>query len=122
MSTDRLPPLVPGNRLDRVTSQPVRGRGVRRDRRADGARPLFHRWADGPLAEVPPDADGVYRSTAFPGQWLDPAAVLAGDTKRLLDVLTAGLGTAEHAAFAAGLAGRVPAPKADGTGRLPTTR
>ena len=68
----------------------------------------FRRGPDGRLAEIPPDADGVYRSAAFPGLWLDPAALLAGDTKRVLDVLTAGLATAEHAAFAAGLAGRVP--------------
>ena len=67
------------------------------------------RGADGRLAVVPPDADGLYRSTAFPGLWLDPAALLAGDTRRLLDVLAAGLASAEHAAFAAELIAR-PAP------------
>ena len=106
MSTDRLPPLVtggspgPGDLPARYGAEEYVVIVVR-----TGARPLFHRWADGPLAEAPPDADGVYRSTAFPGQWLDPATVLAGDTKRLLDVLTAGLGTAEHAAFAARVGG-----------------
>ncbi len=58
---------------------------------------------DGRLAEVPPDADGVHRSRAFPGFWLDPVALLRGDTRRLLDVLNQGLATAAHAAFAAGL-------------------
>jgi Uma2 family endonuclease len=67
------------------------------------------RGADGRLAVVPPDADGLYRSTAFPGLWLDPAALLAGDTSRVLDVLAAGLASPEHAAFAADLAARTPA-------------
>jgi Uma2 family endonuclease len=64
------------------------------------------RGADGRLAVVPPDADGLYRSTPFPGLWLDPAALLAGDTRRLLEVLAAGLASAEHAAFAAELIAR----------------
>ncbi len=67
------------------------------------------RGADGRLAAVAPDADGLYRSVAFPGLWLDPAALLAGDTRRLLDVLAAGLASPEHAAFAAELAARTPA-------------
>jgi hypothetical protein len=72
----------------------------------------FRRGPDGRLVAVPPDADGLYRSTAFPGLWLDPAAMLAGDTKRVLEVLTVGLATPEHAAFAAGLAGRTLATQA----------
>ena len=67
----------------------------------------FRRDAAGRLVDVPPDADGVYRSSAFPGLWLEGAALLAGDTKRVLDTLTNGLATADHAAFAAELAGRV---------------
>jgi Uma2 family endonuclease len=55
------------------------------------------------LVEVPPDADGIYRSRAFPGFWLDPAALLRGDAARLLEVLNEGLATPEHAAFAASL-------------------
>jgi Uma2 family endonuclease len=62
------------------------------------------------LVEVPPDADGVLRSTAFPGFWLDPAALLRGDTKRLMDVLNQGIATPEHAAFTASLASRNPIP------------
>ena len=71
-----------------------------------GAVRWFRRDAAGRLVDVPPDADGVYRSAAFPGLWLEGAALLAGDTKRVLDTLTNGLATADHAAFAAGLAGR----------------
>ena len=55
------------------------------------------------LVEVPPDADGIYRSRAYPGLWLDPAALLRGDTRRLMDVLNQGIATPEHAAFAASL-------------------
>ncbi len=66
----------------------------------------FRRDANGRLADVRPDADGIYRSTAFPGLWLDPAALLVGDAKRVLDVLSLGLATADHAAFTVDLAGR----------------
>ena len=55
-----------------------------------------------------PDADGLIRSTVFPGLWLDPAALLALDGRRVLDVLRQGLATPEHAAFAARLAARRP--------------
>ena len=60
------------------------------------------------LVEVPPDVDGIYRSRAFPGLWLDPAALLTGDLHRLAAVLEQGLATPEHAAFAADLRGRQP--------------
>ncbi len=55
------------------------------------------------LVEVSPDADGIHRSRAFPGFWLDPAALLRGDVARALQVLGQGLATPEHAAFAASL-------------------
>ncbi len=66
----------------------------------------FARDAGGRLGEVPADADGVYRPRAFPRLWLDAAALLRGDTRRVLDVLAEGLATPGHAAFAADLAGR----------------
>jgi Uma2 family endonuclease len=50
-----------------------------------------------------PDADALYRSRVFPGLWLDPAALLAGDTRQLRAVLDRGLATPEHAAFGARL-------------------
>jgi Uma2 family endonuclease len=52
----------------------------------------------------PPDADGVHRSRVFPGLWLDPAALLAGDGPRILETLNRGLAGEEHGAFIARLA------------------
>jgi Uma2 family endonuclease len=52
-----------------------------------------------PMAEV----DGLYRSAVFPGLWLDPAALLAGDTRRLRGVVDLGCAIPEHAAFVARL-------------------
>ena len=49
--------------------------------------------------------DGLYRSTAFPGLWLDPVALLKGDRRRLRAVVDLGCATPEHAAFVARLAG-----------------
>jgi Uma2 family endonuclease len=58
----------------------------------------------GKFKQVPPDEDGIYRSQVFPGLWLDPAALLRRDRKRLLAVLREGLSTSAHAAFVAKLA------------------
>jgi hypothetical protein len=54
--------------------------------------------------ELPIGANGLYRSRAFPGLWLDPAALLAGDTRRLRAIVEQGCATSEHAAFVAKLA------------------
>ena len=48
--------------------------------------------------------DGLYRSTAFPGLWLDPVALFNGDRRRLRAVIDLGCATPEHAAFVARLA------------------
>jgi Uma2 family endonuclease len=48
--------------------------------------------------------DGVYRSEAFPGLWLDPQALYAENLDRLIEVIEKGLATPEHAAFVARLA------------------
>jgi len=48
-------------------------------------------------------ADGLYRSTVFPGLWLDPIALLSHDLARVLAVVQEGLNTAEHADFVARL-------------------
>ncbi|HXT60577.1 MAG TPA: hypothetical protein VN699_18185, partial [Pirellulales bacterium] len=45
------------------------------------------------------DADGIFRSTVFPGLWLDEPALLSADAARLLQTLRTGLASAEHAAF-----------------------
>ena len=61
--------------------------------------------------ELPVDADGVYRSRVFPGLWIDPAAALAGDTRRLLRVLRKGLKSPEHTAFVKKLAAKAARSK-----------
>jgi Uma2 family endonuclease len=54
--------------------------------------------------DLPPGPDGLFRSEVFPGLWLDPTALFAGDLDGLIAALERGLATAEHAAFAAKLA------------------
>jgi hypothetical protein len=49
--------------------------------------------------ELAVDPDGIYRSRAFPGLWIDPAAALSGDAARLLRVANEGLKSKEHRAF-----------------------
>ncbi len=51
-------------------------------------------------------ADGLFRSTTFPGLWLDPVALLQGDRRRLRAVVELGCATPEHAEFVAKLAAR----------------
>lgn len=48
--------------------------------------------------------DGLYRSSIFPGLWLDPAALFQGDRRRLRAVVDLGVATAGHADFVARLA------------------
>ena len=43
--------------------------------------------------------DGLYRSTVFPGLWLDPLALLNGDRQRLRAVIDLGCATPEHTEF-----------------------
>jgi Uma2 family endonuclease len=50
------------------------------------------------------DADGIYRSAAYPGLWLDAGALLRGDLARVLTVVQQGLITPEHADFVTRLA------------------
>jgi hypothetical protein len=52
---------------------------------------------------LPLGTDGCYRSEVFPGLWLDPAALLAGEIQRVMAVLQQGLASPEHADFAAKL-------------------
>ena len=54
-----------------------------------------------PLA---PGPDGILRSEVFPGLWLDPDALLAGDGPRLVAVLQEGIASPDHAAFVEQLA------------------
>jgi Uma2 family endonuclease len=61
---------------------------------------------NGRFEELPPGADGIYRSEVFPGLWLDPAALLRLDAARLREVLQQGLASPEHAGFVSRLAGK----------------
>lgn len=44
-------------------------------------------------------ADGIVRSTIFPGLWLHPDGIIAGDLSGVLEILRRGLATQEHDAF-----------------------
>jgi hypothetical protein len=56
------------------------------------------------LIAVPPGDDGIYRSQAFPGLWLDPKAMFRRDFGSLLATLDRGLASPEQAAFVLDLA------------------
>ena len=67
-----------------------------------GLNPPAVRWhvrVDGQLVAIEPDPDGLYRSKVFPGLWLDPVALLQGNTRRLREVVELGLATEDHAGF-----------------------
>ncbi|HLI82379.1 MAG TPA: Uma2 family endonuclease [Bryobacteraceae bacterium] len=51
---------------------------------------------------LPPGPAGVYRSTIFPGLWLDEAAFWANDSAAVLRVLEQGMSSPEFAAFSLG--------------------
>ena len=53
----------------------------------------------GEYEKLAPDADGILKSERYPGLWLDPKALLAGDMIRIDAVLQLGLASPEHAAF-----------------------
>lgn len=48
---------------------------------------------------LPLSGNGIYKSEVFPGLWLDPAALIRGDTMTVLQVAQRGLASPEHAAF-----------------------
>ncbi len=66
----------------------------------------WHRLVSGKFQVMPADKDGILRSVVFPGLWLDPAALLAGDKQRVMAVLQQGVASPEHAAFVAELSRR----------------
>jgi Uma2 family endonuclease len=51
-----------------------------------------------------PDKDDVFQSRVFRGLWLDRAAVIRGDGKRVMEVLEEGIGSTEHSEFVRTLA------------------
>jgi Uma2 family endonuclease len=68
------------------------------------ARVHWFALRDRRFEDVAPGEDGLHRSEVFPGLWLDPQALVAGDAARLLAVADQGTASPEHAAFAARLA------------------
>jgi Uma2 family endonuclease len=58
------------------------------------------------FVRLPLDESGLYRSKIFPGLWLDPAALIRGDTTALQAALQRGLASREHADFVARLSAR----------------
>jgi Uma2 family endonuclease len=50
-----------------------------------------------------PAADGILRSTVFPGLWLDPAALMRGDVNAVFAMVQQGLNSPEHTDFVARL-------------------
>lgn len=73
----------------------------------------WHRLEEGSYRIVPPDKDGVWRSAAFPGLWLDGKALPAGDLAKVLAVLRRGLDSSEHAEFVERLKKRMASGKAE---------
>ncbi len=67
------------------------------------ARVAWWTLRDGRFEPLAPGSDGLFRSTVFPGLWLDPSALLRRDMARVIAVLTLGLDSPEHAAFVARL-------------------
>ena len=56
-------------------------------------------WRGGEFQLLSPDAEGIVRSEAFPGLWLDPQALVEGEMPRVLEVLQRGIASDEHQQF-----------------------
>ncbi len=54
---------------------------------------------------MPAAEGGIYKSTAFPGLWLDPAAMLAGNRQKVMEIAQQGIASDEHQQFAEQLSG-----------------
>ena len=54
---------------------------------------------DGTYREVEADPNGLFKSTVFPGLWLDASALLRRDVRQVMATLQHGVETPEHAAF-----------------------
>ncbi len=66
----------------------------------------WHVVVDGRYQQMPPGADGVWRSQVFPGLWLDGGSLLSGDLQHVLARLQEGLASPEHQRFVGELAAR----------------
>ena len=56
-------------------------------------------WDAGGYERLAPNAKRLYQSRVFPGLWLDPAALIAGNMTRVLEVAARGIASKEHTAF-----------------------
>ncbi len=65
---------------------------------------IWRELVDGNYREIAADEDGHLRSRVFPGLWLDPAALWAGDLPALAATVQRGVATPEHAEFVEQLA------------------
>ncbi len=59
----------------------------------------WFRLSEGTYIKIEPNAEGMISSQVFPGLWLDPTALLAGNMARVLSILQQGLATTEHQEF-----------------------
>src|SRR5262249_2803959 len=67
------------------------------------AEVIWRELVSGQYVPLAPGADGTLYSKVFPGLWLDPAALIAGDAARVLRQLREGLDSPDHALFATSL-------------------
>ncbi|HTS25823.1 MAG TPA: Uma2 family endonuclease [Bryobacteraceae bacterium] len=65
---------------------------------------IWRELVEGVYREMAPGNDGIFRSQAFPGLWLDTAALWAADLPRIAEVVQQGVATPEHAEFVQRLA------------------
>ena len=54
---------------------------------------------EGVFGELQPDESGLLKSEKFPGLWLQPDALLAGEISSLLEALQLGLASPDHKTF-----------------------
>ncbi len=69
----------------------------------DKAVDWWTRNADDEFQLIVAGPDGIHRSLAFPGLWLDTTALLTQDGARLMEILQHGLASPEHTAFVSSL-------------------
>ncbi|MEL7502821.1 MAG: Uma2 family endonuclease [Cyanobacteria bacterium J06554_6] len=62
-------------------------------------RIVWFELSGGEYVSLPTDESGVIRSRAFPGLWLDTAAMLANENETVLNCLREGLTSPDHQAF-----------------------
>ena len=72
---------------------------------------VWNELVEGKYREIQPEADGVFRSRAFPGLWLNAKALWNNDRTALSAAIQQGAATPEHAEFVRKLARGVSPPQ-----------